>query len=60
MNVLGFSKREREIHIHQERLGNILFNIFRKTDTMKVMQTGSTSDGMRGGIYNSKCYHDNN
>jgi hypothetical protein len=59
MNVLGFSKREREIHIHQERLGNILFNIFRKTDTMKVMQTGSTSDGMRGGIYNSKCYHDN-
>ena len=58
LNTLGFSKREREIHTHCAHLWDVLFNIFRKTGTRKIVQTGSISDGMRGGVYNYKCHHD--
>ena len=58
MNVLGFSKIEREIHRHRVHLWNALGNMFLPTDKGTVTLTGSISEGICGGIYSNKTYHD--
>ena len=58
MNAIGFSKCEREIHIHAVHLNNELLNIFRLTDKVTITMAGSTSEGMCGGIYDNQRYHD--
>jgi hypothetical protein len=51
-------KVEREIHRYGTHLWNVLMNIFRANDKGTVSITGSSSDGMRGGIYSNKSHHD--
>ena len=58
MNAIGFSKSEREIHRHCVHLRNVLTNIIRAIDKSTVTIVGSTSDGMRGGIYGNQNHHD--
>jgi len=58
MNALGFSKREREIHIHHEHLRNVLMTIFRIADKCTITITGSIAEGMRGGIYCNQSHGD--
>jgi len=58
MNALGFSKNEREIHIHQMHLLNELDNIFRTFDRVMTTLTGSKSEGMYGGFYSNKSHYD--
>ena len=58
MNAIGFSKCEREIHIHDVHLNNKLFNIFRLTNKITGKLAGSTSEGMCGGIYGNRTHHD--
>jgi hypothetical protein len=56
MNVIGFSKREREINRHDIHLKNELFNIFHPNDKLTITITGSTSEGMCAGRRN-KMHH---
>ena len=56
MNAIGFSKCEREIHRNYVHINNELLDIFKTTD--KTTLTGSTSDGMCGGIYGNACQYD--
>ena len=58
MNVLGFSKNEREIHIYSIHLRNALVNNVLTTDKVTVALKGNTSEGMCGGIYNNKRHHE--
>ena len=58
MNVIGFSKREREINRHDIHLKNELFNIFHPNDKLTITITGSTSEGMCAGIYGNQSPHD--
>ena len=58
MNAIGFSKREREIRIHDVHLKNELLNIFRLTDRVTGKLVGSTSEGMCGDIYGNQSHHD--
>ena len=51
MNAIGFSKREREIHIHDVHLKNELLNIFRLTDRVTSKLVGSD-------IYGNQNHHD--
>jgi hypothetical protein len=60
MNTIGFSKREREIHRHRVHLQNVLVNIFRNTNNDTFTLTGSTSEGMCGGIYSNHSHRDSN
>ena len=50
MNAIGFSKSEREIHRHDVHLKQELVNIFHPNDKLTITITGSTSEGMCGGI----------
>ena len=57
MNVLGFSKIEREIHRHEIHLRNVLVNTINIAKyTVKIK--GSVSEGMCGGINNNENLHD--
>ena len=58
MNAIGFSKNEQEIHRHSMDLHNVLMNIFRTSDKCMYIITGSTADGMRGGINSNQSHHD--
>jgi hypothetical protein len=58
MNAIGFSKNEREIHIHDMHLLIELSNIFRRNDILTCTITGSASEGMCDGVYNNKSNHD--
>ena len=58
MNAMGFSKNEREIHIHDVHLQNALSTILRPADQLAVAMTGSASEGMYGGIYGKQSNHD--
>jgi hypothetical protein len=58
MNAIGFSKNEREIHIYTTHLRNRLKTNWRTTDNCEILITGSTSEGMCGGMYNTKRKHD--
>jgi hypothetical protein len=58
MNAIGFSKNEREIHIYDIHHGNELMTNLRTTDKCAAIFTGSTSEGMCGGMYNIKNKHD--
>ena len=58
MNALGFSKSEREIRRYGIHLNNTLVNIFRITDKFQITITGSTSEGICGGIYSNQRHHD--
>lgn len=58
MNATGFSKSEREIHIHSVHLRNAIVNIFQTSDKSTITLTGSTSEGLCGGLYNNKSHHD--
>ena len=58
MNVLGFSKNEREINRHGVHLLNVLMNIFVCSDTFTITLTGSSSEGMCGGLYSNQSHHD--
>ena len=59
MNVIGFSKCEREIHIHAIHFKNVLMNISQANDNETAnIFTGSISEGMCGGIYSNKSHHD--
>ena len=51
MNVLGFSKSQREIHIHAIHLHNVLMHILRSHDNWTRTITDSVAEGMCGGIY---------
>ena len=51
MNVLGFSKSQREIHIHAIHLHNVLMNILRSHDNWTRTMTGIVAEVMCGGIY---------
>jgi hypothetical protein len=48
MNAIGFSKSQREIHIHDIYLQNVIANIIQTTDRCMLSMTGSTSEGMCG------------
>jgi hypothetical protein len=54
LNAKGFSKNEREIHIYDTHLRNEIMTNLRTTDTCALIFTGSTSEGMCGGMYNTK------
>ena len=58
MNVLGFSKSEREICRYDIHLNNTLVNIFRTTDKFQITITGSTSEGICGGIHSNQSHDD--
>ena len=58
MNVIWFSKCEREIHRHDVHLNNVLLNIFRPTDNLAIKITGSTSQSMCGDNYGNQGHHD--
>ena len=58
MNAIGFSETEREIERHNVHLQNEIVNIFLTTDKFAIKQTGSTSEGMCGGNYGHRSYHD--
>ena len=58
MNVMGFSKGEREIHRHGVHLLNVLVDIFHTTDKFTSTLTGSTSESMCGGICGHRRHHD--
>ena len=57
MNAIGFSKGERQIQRHGVHLMNVLIDIFRTVEHT-VAHTGSTAEGLHGGIYGNKDYHD--
>jgi hypothetical protein len=50
MNATGFSKSEREIHIHCVHLRNAIVNIFKTSDKSTITLTGSASEGLCGGL----------
>ena len=58
MNATGFSKSEREIHIHSVHIRNAIVNIFQSSDKNTITLTGSTSEGLCGGLYDNKSHHD--
>jgi hypothetical protein len=58
MNAMGFSKAEREIQRYCTHLRNVLMNFFPITDIGTLTITGSTSDGLCGGINNNQSHHD--
>ena len=58
MNAIGFSETERKIERYNVHLQNEIVNIFLTTDKFAIKQTGSTSEGMCGGIYGHQSYHD--
>jgi hypothetical protein len=58
MNAIGFSKNERDIHRHSMHLHNFLMNMFRTSGKCMHTITGSTGEGMCGGIYSNQIHHD--
>ena len=54
MNAIGFSKSEREIHRHSTHLRKILSIIFHIDYTYTYAITGSTAEGLQGGIYHDQ------
>ena len=58
MNVIWFSKCEREIHRHDVHLINAPLNILRPTDNLAIKITGSTSEDMCCDNYGNQCHHD--
>jgi hypothetical protein len=58
MNVMGFSKSEREIHRHSIHLTNVLLKSFPPHDQVTIKLTGSTLEGMSGGFYSNQSHRD--
>ena len=58
MNVIGFSKSEREIHRHNIHLQRILWHIFQTTDKLTITLTGSKSEDICGSVYFNHGHHD--
>ena len=58
INAIGFSKCEREIQRYHIHLYNVLMNMFRTSDKSMYKITGSTVEGMHGGIYSKIINHD--
>ena len=51
MNAMGFSTSEREIQRYQIQFYDALLNIWSPYEDMKTTLTGSSADGMRGGLF---------
>ena len=51
MNAMGFSTSEREIQRYQIQFYDALLNILSPYEEMKTTLTGSSAEGMRGGLF---------
>ena len=58
MNAMGFSESEREIQRHRLSVQHIRDNNFHPTEKGTATLTGSTSEGMCGGIHSNQSHHD--